>query len=178
MEQSVKKTLSRSSGWLRKLRRVSGLTLIMLLAIVINVQASIYSESVKFDLKMKKASLKEVFQTITDQSEFKFIYNNNIVDDKQKVSVTTEGARVEEILDEILPKQNLEYKVIDRQVIVFPAEVEQLNVNDHFSPVFEITIVPELTRIIVPLCSSIFTNRPNLPRSKVKGFLSPLLSKV
>ncbi|MDB4582585.1 TonB-dependent receptor [Draconibacterium sp.] len=122
MEQSVKKTLPRSSGWLRKLRQVSGLILILLLAIVINVQASIYSESVKFDLKMKKVSLKEVFQTITDQSEFKFVYNNDIVDDKQKVSVTSEDARVEEILDEILPKQNLEYRVIDKQVIVFPAE--------------------------------------------------------
>jgi TonB-linked SusC/RagA family outer membrane protein len=71
---------------------------------------------------MKKVSLKEVFQTITDQSEFKFVYNNDVVNDNQKVSVTSEDARVEEILDEILPQYNLEYRVIDRQVIVFPAE--------------------------------------------------------
>ena len=124
MEQNVKVSQSRFMGRLRNLRQATGLTLILLLAMVINVQASTYSESVKFDLKMKKVSLKEVFETITEQSEFKFIYNNDIVDDEQKVSVTSEDARVEEILDEILPKQNLEYRVVDRQVIVFPTENE------------------------------------------------------
>lgn len=134
MEQSVKKMLPRTSGWLRKLRRVSGFTLVMLLAIVINVQANTYSETVKFDLKMKKVSLKEVFQTITDQSEFKFVYNNDVVDDNQKVTVTSEDARVEEILDEILPIHNLEYRVIDRQVIVFPAEEETETVTSATLP--------------------------------------------
>lgn len=122
MEQSVKVTQSRFTGRLKNLRQTLSILLILLLATVLNVQASTYSESVKFDLKMKKVSLKEVFQTITDQSEFKFIYNNDVVNDDQKVSVTSEDARVEEILDEILPKHNLEYRVIDRQVIVFPKE--------------------------------------------------------
>ena len=124
MEQNVSITHS-FTGRLRRLRQAASLTLVLLLAVVINVQASIYSESVKFDLKMKQVSLKEVFQTITDQSEFKFIYNNDVVNDDQKVSVTYDDARVEEILDEILPKHNLEYKVIDRQVIVFPAEEKE-----------------------------------------------------
>lgn len=124
MEQSVKVSQSHFMGRLRNLRKAAGLTLVLLLAMVINVQASSYSESVKFDLKMKKVSLKEVFQTITDQSEFKFIYNNDVVNDDQKVSVTSEDARVEEVLDIILPKHNLEYRVIDRQVIVFPSGEE------------------------------------------------------
>ncbi|MBN1987696.1 MAG: carboxypeptidase-like regulatory domain-containing protein, partial [Prolixibacteraceae bacterium] len=121
MEHSVKRTPSVFSGWLKTLRHGIALVL-MLMVIATNVQASAYSESVKFDLNMKKVSLKEVFQTITDQSEFKFIYNNDVVNDNQKVTVTSRDARVEEILDEILPEHNLEYKVIDRQVIVFPAE--------------------------------------------------------
>lgn len=124
MEQNV--SISHSfSGRLRRLRQATSLTLVLLLAVAINVQASIYSESVKFDLKMKKVSLKEVFQTITDQSEFKFIYNNDVVNDNQKVSVTYDDARVEEILDEILPKHNLEYKVIDRQVIIYPVDEKE-----------------------------------------------------
>ena len=121
MEQCVSVAPSTIRGRLKKLRLASGL-LLLLLAMAINVQASSYSESVKFDLKMNKVSLKEVFQTITEQSEFKFIYNNDVVNDKQKVSVNTDGARVEEILNEILPQFNLEYRVVDKQVIVFPAE--------------------------------------------------------
>ncbi len=121
MEQCVNQMPSMIRGRLKKLRLATGLFL-LLLAMAINVQASTYSESVKFDLKLNKVSLKEVFQTITDQSEFKFIYNNNVVNDKQKVSVNTDGARVEEILNEILPQFNLEYRVVDKQVIVFPTE--------------------------------------------------------
>lgn len=124
MLQSVKVKHSRYSGRLKNLRYASGLTLFLLMAMVLNVQASTYSESVKFDLKMKKVSLKEVFQTITEQSEFKFIYNNDVVNDNQKVSVNSSDERVEDILDKILPGHNLEYRVIDRQVIVFPSGKE------------------------------------------------------
>lgn len=134
MELSVKKMLPCTSGWQKRLRRISGLTLVMLMAIVVNVQASTYSETVKFDLKMNKASLKEVFQTITDQSEFKFVYNNDVVNDKQRVTVTTEDARVEEILNEILPEHKLEYRVIDRQIIVFPAEGKGVSTSPSSSP--------------------------------------------
>jgi len=128
MEHSVRIMPFRSSGWLKVFRHAAVLAL-LLMVIVTNVQASAYSESVKFDLKMKKASLKEVFQTITDQSEFKFIYNNDVVNDNQKVTVTTDDARVEDILDQILPEHNLEYRVIDRQVIVFPAKSESESVT-------------------------------------------------
>ncbi|WP_167618114.1 TonB-dependent receptor [Maribellus sediminis] len=134
MELNEQNMLPRIRGWQSKLRRVSALVLLMLTAIVINVQASTYSESVKFDLKMKKASLKEVFQTISDQSEFKFVYNNDVVNDNQQVTITTEGARVEEILDEILPQHKLEYRVIDRQVIVFPAESEKSEPSEAGTP--------------------------------------------
>ncbi len=121
MEQCVNQMPSMIRGRLKKLRLATGIFL-LLLAMAINVQASTYSETVKFDLKLTKVSLKEVFQTITDQSEFKFIYNNDVVNDKQKVSVNTDGARVEEILNEILPQFNLEYRVVDKQVIIFPTE--------------------------------------------------------
>jgi TonB-linked SusC/RagA family outer membrane protein len=128
MEQCVNQMPSMIRGRLKKLRLATGLFL-LLLAMAISVQASTYSESVKFDLKLNKVSLKEVFQTITDQSEFKFIYNNDVVNDKQKVSVNTDGARVEEILNEILPQFNLEYRVVDKQVIVFPTEAKAKTVT-------------------------------------------------
>jgi len=60
MEQCVNQMPSMIRGRLKKLRLASGL-LLLLLAMAINVQASTYSESVKFDLKMNKVSLKEVF---------------------------------------------------------------------------------------------------------------------
>ncbi|WP_372950560.1 TonB-dependent receptor [Mariniphaga sp.] len=122
MEQNMKGLLSLFLRQLKKIRRAS-IALLLLLALVTNAQASAYSETVTFDLKMKQVTLKEVFKAIADQSEFKFIYNNNEVNDNQKVTFNKQGARVEEILDELLPKHNLDYKVIDRQVIVFPKEV-------------------------------------------------------
>jgi hypothetical protein len=75
MEQCVNEMPSMIRGRLKKLRLASGL-LLLLLAMAINVQASSYSESVKFDLKMNKVSLKEVFQTITVET-IRFQMHNN-----------------------------------------------------------------------------------------------------
>lgn len=121
MEQKMKGLLSLFLRQLKKIRRAS-VALLLLMALVINAQASAYSETVTFDLKMKKVTLKEVFKAIADQSEFKFIYSNDEVNDNQKVTFNKQGARVEEILDELLPEFNLDYKVIDKQVVVFARE--------------------------------------------------------
>src|SRR5690554_4039005 len=121
MEQNMKGLLSLFLRQLKKIRRAS-VALLLLMALVTNVQASAYSETVTFDLKMKKVTLKEVFKAIADQSEFKFIYSNDEVNDDQKVTFNKQGAYVEEILDELLPEYNLDYKVIDKQVIVFARE--------------------------------------------------------
>ena len=121
MEQNMKGLLSLFLRQLKKIRRTS-IALLLLMALVTNAQASAYSETVTFDLKMKQVTLKEVFKAITEQSEFKFIYNNDEVNDNQKVTFTKQGVHVEEILDELLPAYNLDYKVIDRQVVVFPRE--------------------------------------------------------
>ena len=112
MEQCVIVRPSIIRRGLKRLRLGTGLFL-FLLATVINAQASTYSESVKFDLKMNNVSLKEVFQTITEQREFKFIYNNNIVDDKLIVTVKSENARFEEILKYVKAPEhpNLKYFV-------------------------------------------------------------------
>lgn len=128
MEQNMKGLLSLFLRQLKKIQRAS-IAMLLMLALVTNVQASAYSESVTFDLKMTQVTLREVFKAISDQSEFKFIYNNNEVNDNQKVTFNKQGARVEEILDEVLPACNLEYKVIDRQVIVFPKETATTNAS-------------------------------------------------
>jgi TonB-dependent starch-binding outer membrane protein SusC len=121
MEQNMKGLLSLFLRQLKKIRRAS-VALLLLMALVTNAQASAYSETVTFDLKMKQVTLKEVFKAIADQSEFKFIYSNDEVNDDQKVTFNKQSVYVEEILDELLPEFNLDYKVIDRQVIVFPEE--------------------------------------------------------
>ncbi len=122
MEKNVNEKFFLNWKSLSTIRHFVSLTLILILALAINVQAKTYSESVSFDLNMKKVSLKEVFRSISNQSEFKFIYNNNIVNDDQQVSLDKYGAPVEEILNELLPQFDLAYRVVDRQVIVFPTE--------------------------------------------------------
>lgn len=125
MKQKTGFWLFRFPELLRRFCQASGLTLVLLLAMLTKVQADTYSESVRFNLRMEEVSLKQVFQIITEQSEFKFIYSNDVVNDHQMVSVTFKNSSVEEILDKVLPEFNLEYKVIDRQVIVFPKEKKE-----------------------------------------------------
>ncbi|QGY45149.1 SusC/RagA family TonB-linked outer membrane protein [Maribellus comscasis] len=128
----MKKNIEKLCSFFKKHRRriyvcISATFVMMLfLAVAENTRAGTSPESVKLDLKMKKVSLKEVFKTITDKSKYTFVYNNNFVNDNQQVTIVLKDAGVEEILDKILLPQDLDYKIVDNQIIVFSAE-EKLN---------------------------------------------------
>ena len=62
----------------KKLLRIMRLSLILMLAVVFNVTASVYSQSVRVDLELHDATLEEVFQLIQDQTEFDFSIKTNI----------------------------------------------------------------------------------------------------
>ena len=75
----------------KKIQLIMRLSLILMLAAVFNVTASVYSQSVRVDLKLKDATLEEVFQAIQDQSEFDFFYKNEILSSQKTINKTFKG---------------------------------------------------------------------------------------
>jgi len=78
------------------------------------------AQSTKLSVHLKDISILEVFKQIESQSEFVFIYKNEIIDSNQKVSVKADSATVDIILNEILKNLGLKYEILDKQVVITP----------------------------------------------------------
>lgn len=116
-----------SSGENRSIKQIvlkMKLTFTFLLLGLITVSASTYSQNTKLDLSMKNNSIIEVFREIEEQSEFYFMYQKEELKKLDKVSVNVKGVKVTDILDELLVGTDLNYKIVDRYIVV------RKNLND------------------------------------------------
>ena len=98
--------------------RIMKLTVILLFGSLMAMSASTYSQNTKLNLSAKNSSLIDIFRLIEDQSEFYFYFKKEDVKSKEPVSAELKDALVTEILDQVLDKTGLEYKIIDRYVVV------------------------------------------------------------
>ncbi|MCQ4872275.1 SusC/RagA family TonB-linked outer membrane protein [Butyricimonas paravirosa] len=91
------------------------LTIIMVLACM-SVHARGLSQAMKVTLEVKRVSLNNFFLELRKQTNCDFLYNYNLIKDKQ-VSVKVEEKELSKVLDEILPGLGLEY-YYDNNVVV------------------------------------------------------------
>jgi TonB-linked SusC/RagA family outer membrane protein len=68
---------------------------------------------------MDQVTIADVLQAIQDQSEFKFFYNDQLVDVSRKVTVTARKKDIWHVLDQILPQAGITYRVVGKQVALF-----------------------------------------------------------
>ena len=103
-----------------KIMRIMKLTIILLFGSLMTISASTYSQNTKLNLSARNSSLIDIFRQIEDQSEFYFYFKKEEVKSIESVSFEAKDALVTEILDQVLAKTGLEYKVIDRYIVVKP----------------------------------------------------------
>jgi len=102
----------------KQIFRIMKLTVILLFGSLMAMSASTYSQNTKLNLSAKNSSLIDIFRQIEDQSEFYFYFKKEDLKSKDPVSVELKDALVTEVLDQVLAKTGLEYKIIDRYVVV------------------------------------------------------------
>lgn len=91
----------------------------MFLSIGVASASSTYSQNTILSLKVQNKALKDVFRDIENQSEYIFFYNDEAVNVNKRVNVSFDKVTIYEILDQVLDKKQSNYKVVDRQVILF-----------------------------------------------------------
>ncbi len=107
----------------KKLLRVMKLTTIILLVCLMQVSATVYSQSTKFNFKIENKQVADVLKEIEESSNFRFFYLREQIDVERTVSVDVDGARVEDILDEIFEGRNVSYEVMeDNLILISPKE--------------------------------------------------------
>lgn len=95
------------------------------------------SYSQKFTIKSKTASIKEVCKEIEKGSDYIFVFSDNSEKTlEKKVNVEASSKNVREILDAVLSRTGLTYKILDKQIVVYKSTeatpsvaVEQPDIN-------------------------------------------------
>uniref|UniRef100_UPI003216F868 TonB-dependent receptor n=1 Tax=uncultured Draconibacterium sp. TaxID=1573823 RepID=UPI003216F868 len=106
----------------RKLMIIMKLTWILLLAGMLQVSASVYSQSVKFSFNLKNQKVIDVLNEIETNSEFRFFYQNEQLDLNRRITVQTQNASVEKILTDIFEGTDISYSIKEEKLILLVKE--------------------------------------------------------
>lgn len=93
-------------------------TMIMLLTVANLFANGSYSQTAKISLDMRDASVKEVLETIEDNSEYFFAYSSKLIDVDREVNVDANNSKISGVLDVVFSGTDVEYTVFDRQIVL------------------------------------------------------------
>ncbi|WP_233556968.1 SusC/RagA family TonB-linked outer membrane protein [Odoribacter sp. AF15-53] len=113
----------RKKMWLQKMLFMMSRIAFFILLGTMSLSANVYSQSEILDLKVKNATLAEVFKEITKKSGYDFLYNYDVVESQKNVSIRVTNMRLEEVLKELLGPRNLTYEFKEKLIVVRPVSV-------------------------------------------------------
>lgn len=81
-----------------------------------------YSQTGKVNLNLKNVSVKELFNTIEKQTNYRFSYRDSEINKKGGVTIIANGKELKSVLAEELSRQGLSYTVSGNKIIISPAK--------------------------------------------------------
>jgi TonB-dependent starch-binding outer membrane protein SusC len=111
------------------LLRMKLTSLLLLLGIIQVFATNSYSQSTKLTMDMRNASVVDVLRAIEDQSEFYFVYDKDAINLDRKVNVEAKNATINEILSNIFRNTDVNFKVINRHIILSTLQSTQSPVS-------------------------------------------------
>jgi len=99
-----------------KLLLIMRFTTVILIATIMQVSAAGFAQ--RITLSKKKVSLKSVFKEIRKQSNYDFIYTDELLQNAKPVDINVKEALLGEVLDEVFQGQPLSYTIEDRTVVL------------------------------------------------------------
>jgi len=81
-----------------------------------------YSQNARLSLGLQQVTVDQVLSEIEQKSEFYFLYNHKLIDVERKVNTYADKQLIKDILDGLFANTNVDYVVIDRQIVLSPSE--------------------------------------------------------
>lgn len=101
----------------QKFARIMKLTIAFMLIACLQVSARGWSQD-RITLKMNEAEIKKVLFAIEKKSNYRFLFSENALKRKHKVTLNAVDAPVTEILDKILANTGVSYKILGSKLVV------------------------------------------------------------
>ncbi|OSZ81131.1 hypothetical protein CAP36_07805 [Chitinophagaceae bacterium IBVUCB2] len=112
-----------------KIARIMKLTTALLLFACLQVSANGWSQE-RITLKMNEAEIKKVLFAIEKKSDYRFLFTEDAVKGKPRVTLNVVEATVSEVLDKILANTGIGYKVLGSNLIVLKEGGPSVVIND------------------------------------------------
>ncbi len=106
------------SPYLPKISLKMKLTTLLLILSLVRIQASTYSQNTKLTLNVNNTSVEQLFNKIESVSEYRFLFESNLIDLDRKVSVNVEKKKIVEILEKVFKGTDIVYTINDRQILL------------------------------------------------------------
>lgn len=108
-----------SDPWLlKKTMRIMKLTTFFVLLLSFTVHATGFSQNTKLNLTITNGLLVDALKQIEEQSDYYFYYNNPDVQGVKANSIKLENGNINELMAGLLKGTGLEYKLIDRYIVL------------------------------------------------------------
>lgn len=109
----------------RKTFLIMRVSLFLILLSALQVFAGVsYSQSTRLSLNMKNSTVKDVLNQIEEQSEFYFLYNNQLINVDRKVDLEVQNEKIETILSRLFEEGSVNVLIRDRHIILTPSTAE------------------------------------------------------
>ncbi|WP_337941997.1 SusC/RagA family TonB-linked outer membrane protein [Parabacteroides sp.] len=110
---------------LKQLFRIMRITTFLLLVCIFCSFASTsHSQNMRVSISKSSTQLNKIFSEIEKQTEYLFVYNNQI-DVNRKVSVNVKEKQVAQVLDELFRDTNIEYMIQGNHIVLSSKENKQ-----------------------------------------------------
>ena len=103
-------------GYFRQILLIMRLTTIILIMAIMQVSAATFAQ--RITLSEKNASLSKVFDHISDQCGYDFVFNSDLLKDTRPVTISVRNTELDRVLEQIFKDQPVSFSIDDRTVVV------------------------------------------------------------
>ncbi|MDR6785272.1 TonB-linked SusC/RagA family outer membrane protein [Pedobacter africanus] len=114
-------------GYIRQILLIMRLTTIILIITVMQVSATTFAQ--RITLSEKNADLVKVFDQISDQSGYDFVFTSNLLKGTRPVTINVNNTELKTVLEQIFANQPISFSIENKTVIIHsksPSYLDQL----------------------------------------------------
>lgn len=78
----------------------------------------LFGQNAKLTLNLKNVKVENVLQRVESQTDYRFSYNENMVDINRKVSISVNNENINEVLKKIFEGTNVQYSITGNQIVL------------------------------------------------------------
>ena len=102
----------------RLILRKMKLTFLFTFLVFVASWGNTYSQNTALTVKLKDVPVQNVIQLIEDQTDYYFLYQDNVFRKGQRVSINSNEESLENILEQVARQAGISYEITDRQIIL------------------------------------------------------------